>query len=795
MLAAILTIDKDRLREVSPHALLVENVRDYVKACHVLRAALHAPSDIAPQDVSPIEVCVRHRAASAWLTQRAVQWGARVEVRQHTPRAELRERWKIEVPTEVSDAEIYESRLLDEKIEAQPGQSFEDALLEHFFSRELVALTLPLARLAALLNDYEEGKWKEGRKRPLAATALHHRLELWEKAASNEALRTLVRRLRDQPGQLRSSLCSYKILRSYGAPLGEKVLGKATWATFRKARIDLDGLQLQSAEIGDAAIEVDYYLAAQKRLLCDSESVAALTEQMSGHLSREFYVLDDVLQEHPEWLSAALVHQMERRFAPLRAQLGDQLAMLRKRIQPLYPPAPNSQWTVKEWLAWVRNHYMPYYAWLEAQNRSDEAVANYATQFADWFYENYLALKNGEPQSFSFSALYGERDRIKAEGALSLVVLVDNCNWVHFEELKNLFQEQGLYCEAEEPLLSSIPTATEVGKAGLVAMNGDQVDHPTDSYPILVQKTWSPFLNGKTARYLANIGQLQDLRALEHDVLFLNFLPIDHALHEDSQQTGRPHTEVVRGVLKTLAEATGDFAKRFSVRERLRVYVLSDHGSTRISQGVVNVLDQKFYKGLALDKHHRYLALSDEKFLDLPQVASAQCYLVGRQQFGTHKNYLAARGYYRFIQTSDNFYVHGGLTPEEVVVPFARFSFEALQPVPLTVRLVESEFRYAVKSKVILEVGNPNDFTVTQLELQLMDAESETAMLDSLSSKAVTQLEFPTTFRKTPGSNNTRLLTVRVRFECQGQHFAPEDMTVEVTMKTLMEVKDDDFDF
>lgn len=132
MLAAILTIDKDRLREVSPHALLVENVRDYVKACHVLRAALHAPSDIAPQDVSPIEVCVRHRAASAWLTQRAVQWGARVEVRQHTPRAELRERWKIEVPTEVSDAEIYESRLLDEKIEAQLGQSFEDALLEHF---------------------------------------------------------------------------------------------------------------------------------------------------------------------------------------------------------------------------------------------------------------------------------------------------------------------------------------------------------------------------------------------------------------------------------------------------------------------------------------------------------------------------------------------------------------------------------------------------------------------------------------------------------------------------------------
>jgi hypothetical protein len=54
-----------------------------------------------------------------------------------------------------------------------------------------------------------------------------------------------------------------------------------------------------------------------------------------------------------------------------------------------------------------------------------------------------------------------------------------------------------------------------------------------------VQKTWGTFLNGKTASYLANVGQMQEMRELEHDVLFLNFLPIDRALHEDSPADGQ----------------------------------------------------------------------------------------------------------------------------------------------------------------------------------------------------------------------------------------------------------------
>ena len=101
--------------------------------------------------------------------------------------------------------------------------------------------------------------------------------------------------------------------------------------------------------------------------------------------------------------------------------------------------------------------------------------------------------------------------------------------------------------------------------------------------------------------------------ALEANLIFLNFLPIDKALHEDSGDTGQSHAQEVRERLQTLARAVAEFAKRFDAGERLKVWVISDHGSTRIAADMDNALDKSFYKELADKKHHRYLALSDEK--------------------------------------------------------------------------------------------------------------------------------------------------------------------------------------
>jgi len=95
---------------------------------------------------------------------------------------------------------------------------------------------------------------------------------------------------------------------------------------------------------------------------------------------------------------------------------------------------------------------------------------------------------------------------------------------------------------------------------------------------------------------------------------------------------------------------------------------------------------------------------------------------------------------------------------------------------------------------VVLEVGNPNAFPLEALSLRLVDADAEEVLITALAPKQMTTVELTTTFRRAPGSANTRSLTVRVRYECQGRAFTAPDQRFDVTLKSLMEVSSDDFD-
>ena len=78
------------------------------------------------------------RVCEAWLKRMAEQRGERyfafIDV---TPRSRLAEQWNVEVPTWVSDRAIQQAGLLNEPVSGRPGESFQDAVLRHFYSPHL----------------------------------------------------------------------------------------------------------------------------------------------------------------------------------------------------------------------------------------------------------------------------------------------------------------------------------------------------------------------------------------------------------------------------------------------------------------------------------------------------------------------------------------------------------------------------------------------------------------------------------------------------------------------------------
>ncbi len=786
MPASTIIIDVNHLLNDQKAAVVVEKVSDYPYAYLALKEAIHGGSAVS--------IHVRNRPAASWLAQCAASYGdTYITLRTYTPRDALKERWQVAIPPDVSDQDILQSGLLDVQIVPKEGPDFWDILLEHFYDDGFTYKVFPAGELSTLLNSFHRTQWQAAAQRPLAIRAQRDKLTQWMHTADSDAIRIIIRRLMRDPASLRRDLITYKVLRNYPQSLGEKVLGEMR-ENFNKARVEVENLEYTKKEVSRAVQEIEYYLTSILDQVKSASDLEMLLDQMSGYLHEEFNYIERFAREHPEYLTPALLQHIEQRFRPIKGTIENILIWLRGMLRPDPPQEPDTSWSTPQWLAWVTNSYMPYYSWVDAQAKREPEVANQAFLFADWFYEHFIAIKNGEPQYFAFNALYQERELMKSGDSITLVLIVDNLNYTYFNDLRQHFNQQGFSLKEVKPLFSLIPTATEVGKAALIAGQGDQIDLFDERYADLVAKVWGPILGGKQVKYLQNIGELQQERALAHDVYFLNYLPIDIALHQDNRDSGRSHAEVIHESLLSLAKVVANFAKRFQVEQRLNVYVISDHGSTRIPQDSVNVIDQKFFKGLTLEKHHRFIQLSDEKFAELPQVASTQCYLIDRRVFKTNKNYLIARQYYRFLKTQESFYVHGGLTPEEVIVPFARFTCEPVTPTHPTVRLVTKEFRYAVRSKVVLEVGNPNPFPLEALSLRLVDADAEEVLIAALAPKQMMTVEMTTIFRRAPGSANTRSLTVRERYDCQGRAFTAPDQRFDVTLKSLMEVSSDDFD-
>jgi len=133
------------------------------------------------------------------------------------------------------------------------------------------------------------------------------------------------------------------------------------------------------------------------------------------------------------------------------------------------------------------------------------------------------------------------------------------------------------------------------------------------------------------------------------------------------------------------------------------------------------------------------------------------------------ENVLCARRGNRFLPTDKDFYVHGGLLPEEIIVPYLVFEPATILTQDLTVLLKKNEFRYRTET-VELEIGNPNDSAVEQIQVSLLNGnvESEPVRIAILNGKKnmVIQIKARSSDQYPEEQNS---LHIRVRFNAHGE--------------------------
>lgn len=703
-------------------------------------------------------------------------------------RSVLAQRWGMAIPDSVSNEDILRAGLLALDLQPQSGFSFEDTLLAHFYAPIFSAKTFPFTHIAALLNAVEPQRWREHKSIPLLARTLHTRLEDWKSKTRSSEQRRLIELFAADPSGLKRSLMQFRVLRSYPA-LGEALLGEM-FDLFRALKLPLEDLEVQEAEIPEAVTQITYLLNNQQPNSPDD--LAALLETVSGLLAVEFEVVEKALLAHPEWITPGVIDQIEEKFTSQSRRLARRLGALRDMIQPPRPAAPDLNWDVERMLSWAKESYLPYQAWCDAQDRFDADLYLLGDKFSEWLMVQWENLR-ANSKRMVFHLLPNIAAELMRPGWVNLVLVVDNLSWSFSEMLRDLFQERGYYLASAEPYIAMAPSETEISKKCLLsgAVGYQVMDDKT--YKGIIEKGWVPYFNDRAFRYLSDIGALSAVPAIDAVAYVVNYLAVDKAMHQSADEIGMPQRVHIQHLLGNLVEKCIQFIEKHGLQENIRIHVVSDHGSTRIPAEIPNDLDPSFFKTPGFDtRSHRYVTVSQERFAGLADNLKLDCFFLPANDFMNAENVLCARRGNRFIPTAKDFYVHGGLLPEEMIVPYLVFEPAAAPLQELTVLLRKSEYRYRMES-VELELGNPNDLMVENISVMVLNGnvESEPARVALLNGKTKTSLQIQARFRQTKVPEDQTSLRLRIRFHARGEQHS-FDFQTKISMKKMVEEKSSD---
>lgn len=761
--------------------ILISKVNDYVDGYKSILNAIYQSLDLI--------VVVRNKHCMNWLKKMQTQYlESRIKITTYSPKIKFQEIIGINIPDYVSDDDISKDEFIPnaDKFIFSKNLSFEDNLLNHYFGIYFIQEQFSFYKLYDLLDSMDFTLISNIKKYTVLNKVYKNKLKQWNTNFTNDSQRIIISEFTANPRELFNTLSKYSVLKGYPISLQGIVIGDIAKA-FGKLNLKIDTFILDSIDIQELKNHIKLFLNNIDIADLTQSEIAKYIDILSGHLSEEAQFLRKLLEKNKSVVDKSIINMIKEKFEGTNIFDSNFEEYISNLISPNYILDPEKNNSIEDWINWSISSYLPYRFWMEETDTFDSNIDKYSEKYGDWVFSNYDSLISSEPKMI-YRTMKNISSNLKTDDT-SLIIMIDNFNYKYVSYCKGLFAQAGYALTQNTPTLSMLPTATEVSKYAF--FSGEPFGSFDKQYSALC-KQWEGMLE-KWVKYLPDLNSLEDTYEKDADVYILNYLSLDKVLHDNSKDSAIPLRQRIKAELSAMVDKVIAFIHRLGVDNLIKVYIISDHGSTKLLNGQDNLIPAKFHKDKSDDAGYRYIKLDDNKFSIYKDGIGNLCYPMDKSEYGVKYNYMIAKSYNRFLKTNEDTYVHGGISPEEHIIPLLKFERVNVALNKPTVGLKNNSFRFNTLANFILEIKNFNDYQINNLSITILNDNIKVKNdfysvgdLDSYKSKEYVIGNA----RITNNKEVTQYLKLKLDYEFVGKKYS-DTITLELNIKSIQESKFD----
>ncbi len=268
---------------------------------------------------------------------------------------------------------------------------------------------------------------------------------------------------------------------------------------------------------------------------------------------------------------------------------------------------------------------------------------------------------------------------------------------------------------------AALPSVTEYNKLELIS--GKWREENT-LYPAALKDHSANYWNAKPSKYLSNLKELAELKTpQEPTVLLLNFLDGDEILHSDVESSNSTYEEALSILYKRIVSIVSRFSNEWmGGKEEFNIHIATDHGACRILEDEKSSFDSKIVNNLFEDDKYRYAAIDLAKENDIPPNLWAFGHKF-KQPFYEKQHIFFLPNGHNTVKKANRAkgYMHGGITPEEIIIPSAVYKMVKTAWDKLSYRFLDlsinketgkPQFYIQRVIQIKIELQNPNNSSV-----------------------------------------------------------------------------------